>query len=205
MATTITPQRLQELLAKAKAITAAAAEKERIQLLSEKIEEEEVEEVDLSLTGISQEEVDDQEKEEEVIDILREISSGSSSVAGEGEGEIRHGGKEVGVAKQVTLNNLQQEFDDMVQAGRSVVLIGPAGCGKTTGVGVTTRNLISSGRISSLSTSTKWLQAGKPGAAILSYTRKAVNNIRHAVAEELKAHTLTIHKLLEFAPIFYEI
>src|SRR5258708_33134054 len=141
MATTITPQRLQELLAKARAVTAAAEEKERIQLLSEKIAEKEIDEVDLTLTGISQKEVSDPEKEEEVIDILREISSSSE------EGEIKHGGKEVGVAKQVTLNNLQQEFDDMVQAGRSVVLIGPAGTGKTTGVGVTTRNLISNERI----------------------------------------------------------
>ena len=31
-----------------------------------------------------------------------------------------------------------------------------------------------------------------------------MNNIKHAVVDELKRNTLTIHKLLEFAPVFYE-
>jgi hypothetical protein len=60
-------------------------------------------------------------------------------------------------------------------------------------------------RIPKIETATKWLQVGLPGAVVVSYTRKAVNNIRRAVVDELKPHTITLHKLLEFGPVFYEI
>lgn len=113
----------------------------------------------------------------------------------------------LGVARDdIILNSKQQEFHDRVQDQEDVVLIGAAGTGKTTSVRKTSRTLVDTpDRLPKLLTGTKVLIAGHPGAAIVSYTRKAVNNIRHAVVDELKAHTLTIHKLLEFEPIFYEI
>lgn len=112
----------------------------------------------------------------------------------------------LGVARDdITLNDKQFSFNKLVLSGSDCVLIGAAGTGKTTSMRTVTRNLIADNKLSNLTIGTKHLVAGKPGAAILSYTRKAVNNIRHAVVEELKAHTLTIHKLLEFGPEFYEI
>ena len=39
---------------------------------------------------------------------------------------------------------------------------------------------------------------------IVSFTCKAVNNIKRALPDELKPHALTIHKVLEFQPVFYE-
>lgn len=113
--------------------------------------------------------------------------------------------KSYGVAKNVTLNAKQQEFLDTVLLDKSCVLIGAAGTGKTTSMREVTRQLIDSGKLREITLSTKWLQAGSPGAIILSFTRKAVNNIKHAVVDELKKNTLTIHKVLEFAPIFYEV
>lgn len=111
----------------------------------------------------------------------------------------------IGVTRNVILNTKQSAFNDLVLSGRSCVLIGAAGTGKTTSMRTVTRNLIDGGSLLPMRDGTKHLRVGVPGAAILSFTRKAVNNIRHAVVEELKPHTLTIHKLLEFAPEFYEI
>lgn len=112
----------------------------------------------------------------------------------------------IGVARDdITLNTKQRAFNDIVLSGSNTVLIGAAGTGKTTSMRTVTRNLIDSGKLPTITQSTKHLIAGAPGAAILSFTRKAVNNIRHAVVAELKAHTLTLHKLLEFGPEFYEI
>lgn len=115
-------------------------------------------------------------------------------------------GKQVpGVARDVTLNDKQQQFYDAVLQGGNIVLIGAAGTGKTTATGRTTKGLMETGKLGKITNPTKRLQVGLPGAVVLSYTRKAVNNIRYAVAEELKAHTMTIHALLEFAPVKYEI
>lgn len=112
----------------------------------------------------------------------------------------------IGVARDdITYNPKQQEFIDRASKGESLVLIGAAGTGKTTcqrGLG---KKLIAEGRVGLLSRGTKWLQAGLPGIAIVSFTNKAVNNIRHAMPDMLKPHCLTVHKLLEYAPEFFEI
>lgn len=109
------------------------------------------------------------------------------------------------VGSKITLNTKQQEACDAIVNGDDIVLIGAAGTGKTSTQREVTEQLISSRRLPNLSQGTKYLHTGKPGAAIVSYTRKAVNNIRYAVVDELKAHTLTLHKLLEFGPEFYDI
>jgi len=112
----------------------------------------------------------------------------------------------LGVSRDdITYNALQQEFIDRAAAGEDVVLVGAAGTGKTTcqrGLG---KKLIFEGKIRPLSRSTKWLKSGIPGVAVVSFTNKAVNNIRHALPDDIKPHALTIHKLLEFAPVWYEI
>lgn len=132
----------------------------------------------------------------------------------------------LGVARDdITLNSNQQAFHDRVQEGADIVLIGAAGTGKTTSVRKTTRTLLEpiftsvleadgtsslriepeKQRLPLIKNSTKWLQQGIPGIFVGAYTRKATNNIRHAVVDEIKEHVNTFHKLLEFEPHFYEI
>lgn len=113
--------------------------------------------------------------------------------------------KIAGVARtDIQLNAKQQEAADRIAAGESVVILGRAGTGKTTSMRQSIQGLISSGRIPPISSPTKWLQVGLPGVVVVSFTNKATNNIRHAMPDDVKAHTLTIHKLLEFAPVYYE-
>jgi exodeoxyribonuclease V alpha subunit len=88
---------------------------------------------------------------------------------------------------------------------KSFCLIGAAGTGKTT----VTQELISrlqrSSHVLPLSASTKHLNNEAPGIAILGYTNKAVNNIRKKLPQHLQNHCLTIHKILEYAPVYYEV
>lgn len=106
---------------------------------------------------------------------------------------------------EIKLNQKQALANSLILAGHSICLIGAAGTGKTTTMKVTTRQLITSGHIPKITAGTKWLKPGAFGVVILGFTRKAVNNIRRSVVDELKEHTLTIHKLLEFAPVKYEL
>jgi ATP-dependent exoDNAse (exonuclease V) alpha subunit/predicted SprT family Zn-dependent metalloprotease len=114
--------------------------------------------------------------------------------------------KVVGVARDdITLNAKQQEACDRIARGEDVVILGRAGTGKTTSMRSCIRALINSGRIPpiGIEQGTKYLQEGLPGVAIVSFTNKATNNIRHAMPDDVKAHTITIHKLLEFGPVYY--
>jgi SprT-like family./Viral (Superfamily 1) RNA helicase. len=196
----MTPERFKELLERARISAKAAMEKnaeENAVALDAMVDDKKVSSVDLSKAGIPDSSLATPEGQEAAVDVIREIIS--SAVDPEPKT------KEYGVAKNVVLNAKQEEFNWNVQNGHDVVLIGAAGTGKTTSMRRVTADLTASGRINKLREDTKWLRSGAPGAAILSYTRKAVNNIKHAVADEFKPHTLTIHKLLEFQPVFYEI
>jgi len=113
--------------------------------------------------------------------------------------------KQPGVSRDIILNPKQSEFVERARKGEDIVLIGAAGTGKTTCQRALSRALIDDNSLGQLNFSTRWLNSGAPGCAVVSYTRKAVNNIRHAVVNELKANVLTIHKLLEFQPVWYEI
>jgi ATP-dependent exoDNAse (exonuclease V) alpha subunit/predicted SprT family Zn-dependent metalloprotease len=112
--------------------------------------------------------------------------------------------KVVGVARDdITLNAKQQEACDRIAAGEDVVILGRAGTGKTTSMRQSIRALIESGKVPPMSEATKYLQVGLPGVAVVSFTNKATNNIRHAMPNDVKPHTVTIHKLLEFGPVYY--
>ena len=103
----------------------------------------------------------------------------------------------------ITYNSKQQEFINLVSSGTSAVLIGAAGTGKTTCQKGATQGLIQSGRVGLLSESGhRHLLAGNPGIVICAYTRRAVANIRQNVSEDLKSNCITIHKLLEYAPVY---
>lgn len=168
--------------------------------------------IDTSLLGITNESLKTDVGQDTAIDIIRDIASNIStgvslgqSLGEDTEQNADVGSRTIGVARRVVLNQLQEAFNQAVQTGQDVVLVGAAGTGKTTCMRKVTEDLMDSGRIRNIKNPTKWLLAGSPGAAILSYTRKATNNIRHAVTEKLKSNTLTIHKILEFAPIYYQI
>lgn len=107
--------------------------------------------------------------------------------------------------KRVTLNEAQLEFVNRIKAGESVVMIGKAGTGKTTAAGVGMTELIKAGTIKPMSGGSKYLQSGLPGVVIVSFTNKAVNNIRKQMPADLQPHTITLHKLLEFKPVKYEV
>lgn len=194
MPSNMSKDRFQELLAKARSrraqFDAAYAE------MQDNLDANGVQEVDLSNLGVNND-PQTEEETEKVIEVLQEITEDISK-----DESTTH---RTGVEASITLNEKQAEFNALVQTGKDCVLIGAAGTGKTTSMRQVTRTLLDSGRLPKMEHSTKYLKIGSPGAVILSYTRKAVNNIRRAVVEELKVHTLTIHKLLEFAPVYYEI
>ena len=87
--------------------------------------------------------------------------------------------------------------------GKSFCLIGAAGTGKTTTLRGTLKAMLEANAVPILQASTKVLYAGTPGVVLVSYTRRAVRNIARQMPEELKAHCITIHKLLEYAPEYY--
>lgn len=106
----------------------------------------------------------------------------------------------------ITYNEDQQKFVTSMGAGNSLVLIGAAGTGKTTCSQGGIQALLASNTIPILETSDhKHLRGGTPGIIIVSYTRRAVNNIRKIQSTELKNNCLTVHKLLEYQPVIFEI
>ena len=106
----------------------------------------------------------------------------------------------------IEYNTQQKAFVTAVSSGASCVLIGAAGTGKTTATSGGTQELLQSGLIPILqATQHKHLIDGTPGILLISYTRRAVNNIRKVQSKELKNNCITSHKLLEYAPEYYEI
>lgn len=104
-----------------------------------------------------------------------------------------------------TWNEQQLEACGMVRKGKSFCFIGAAGTGKTTTEKEMCRIAEEEDLVAPLEISTKYLKAGSPGILITSYTRRAVRNSRRVVPENLKGNCLTLHKVLEFEPIFYEV
>ena len=189
--------RMQELLAKVRA--ARNSETSSLPQLENSIRENAPEIIDFSGTGISNDSIhgpnSTPEGEEAAVEFLKEVTNSIQSLEP----------KKTGVAAAVQLNEEQELFASKVSSGEDCCFIGAAGTGKTTATGQAIRRLIDSGNIGPVGNATKYLQATSPGILVCSYTRKAVNNIRRAVPHELVPHTLTLHKVLEFAPEFYEI
>lgn len=110
--------------------------------------------------------------------------------------------------KPITLNSNQMRFVETAGTkGQSAVLIGAAGTGKTTTQKAVCQALIQSGRAGILdSGGHKHLPAtGVPGIVICAYTRRAVANIRRNLPTDLQANAITIHKLLEYSPVYYTV
>lgn len=106
----------------------------------------------------------------------------------------------------IQYNEKQLKFVNLASAGESAVLIGAAGSGKTTCMRGVMQGLIQSGHAGVLhADGHKYLRDNTPGIVIVSFTRRAVSNIRKAVAADMKQNCLTIHALLEYEPVYHEV
>jgi exodeoxyribonuclease V alpha subunit len=106
----------------------------------------------------------------------------------------------------ITLNDKQSRFVTLANSGDSCVLIGAAGTGKTTCQKAVTVGLIHSGKAGVLQTNGhKHLLSDTPGIVIVAYTRRAVANIRKNMPPDLQSNCITIHKLLEYQPVYYDV
>lgn len=107
---------------------------------------------------------------------------------------------------EITYNSKQQEFIDLASSGISCCLIGAAGTGKTTCMKGTVSSLSQSSKTGVLQNHDhRYLPSGVPGIVVCAYTRRATNNIRRNMSEEMKGNCITIHKLLEYGPEYFTI
>lgn len=110
--------------------------------------------------------------------------------------------------KPIVFNKEQSKFINLVtNTGESAVLIGAAGTGKTSCMNGAINSLIHSGKIPFISNNDghKYLKIGTHGIVAVSYTRRAVANLRKAMPSDMKDNCITIHKLLEYQPVEYYI
>lgn len=105
----------------------------------------------------------------------------------------------------ITYNSRQQEFITLASSGKSCVLIGAAGTGKTTCQKGATQALIESGKAGIFRGAHKYLQDGSPGIVICAFTRRAAANIAANLSPDLRANCMTIHALLEYQPVYYDV
>ena len=107
----------------------------------------------------------------------------------------------------ITYNKQQLEFIELASNLHSCILIGAAGTGKTTCMMGAINTLIHSGKIPIMqdTASHKFLPLGNPGIVACSFTRRAVANLRKAMPAGMDRNCITIHKLLEYQPIYYEV
>ena len=136
---------------------------------------------------------------DEVIEVSIEQVDNSSLLSTPSSTTGMHG-------ESITYNKEQQAFIDLIGTGDPCVLVGAAGTGKTTCSQGGIKALIASGKVPVMqSDGHKHLVDGTIGILIISYTRRAVNNIRKVQSVDLKSNCLTSHKLLEYAPEYYDI
>ena len=103
------------------------------------------------------------------------------------------------------LNAQQLQAVKHGKEGTSFCLIGGAGTGKTTTQRITVAELVASGIIGRLDRGTnKVLAENAPSIAVVSFTNKAVSNIKSALPDEFKAHCSTMHKLVEYKPEMFD-
>ena len=108
----------------------------------------------------------------------------------------------------ITYNTEQQQFITTVSTGASAVLIGAAGTGKTTCSQGAIRALINSTTLGIRPLQAdghSHLKDGGAGIIIISYTRRAVNNIRKVQSKDMQNNCITGHKLLEYQPEYFEV
>lgn len=106
----------------------------------------------------------------------------------------------------ITYNEKQNLAVEMVGRGESGIIIGAAGTGKTTCMKGGIAKLIQNPRTRILQAHDhKHLPHDVPGIVVCAYTRRATNNIRRNMDDSMKSNCITIHKLLEYGPVYYEV
>lgn len=103
----------------------------------------------------------------------------------------------------VILTTGQEEASLLLLSGKSCCIIGAAGTGKTTGIRIAIQRARDLGKVSPFSSSSKYLVEGLPSIAVVSYTNKAVANIRRGMPKDITC--VTAHKMIEFQPIYFEL
>lgn len=99
----------------------------------------------------------------------------------------------------------QQKAISYATAGHSFCMTGAAGTGKTTTTRGVVQSLIQSNKIPLLQITHRYLTSGVPGIVGCAFTNKAVQNIKRVMPHDLQKNFITIHKLLEFEPNYYEV
>lgn len=94
---------------------------------------------------------------------------------------------------------------ELALQGKSFCLIGAAGTGKTTVTQEIIARVQQASHMLPLDSSTKHLEKGAPSIVVCGFTNKAVNNIRKKLPKHLQSHCITIHKLIEYQPEYYEV
>lgn len=105
------------------------------------------------------------------------------------------------------LNDSQQLAVKLALSGKSFVLIGSAGSGKTTTQRIILQELLRMNKLPKLpkTVGSKYLSEGMPAALVTAFTKVATRNIREAAPLEFKRSCVNIHKAIEFAPTKVEI
>jgi hypothetical protein len=105
----------------------------------------------------------------------------------------------------VAWNEKQAEAIKLSRQGKSFCLIGAAGTGKTTTLKGCIQTLEVNNLIEPLRSGSKYLMVGSYGMVLVSYTRRAVRQIARQMPASLARHALTIHKLIEFEPVYLDV
>lgn len=107
-------------------------------------------------------------------------------------------------AGAIVWNEEQLQAIEYASIGKEFCLIGAAGTGKTTTTKEVIRRALAA-NYPKVSLGSRWLRVGLPQIVMVSFTNRAVRNLAKAMADipELIPHCITIHKLLEYAPVWY--
>lgn len=108
-------------------------------------------------------------------------------------------------AAALTFNTEQLSAIELALEGKSFCLIGAAGTGKTTVTQEIIKRIQTSSHITTLTEATKHLDKDAPAIVICGYTNKAVSNIKKKLPAHLQRHCITVHKLVEYAPVYFEV
>lgn len=106
--------------------------------------------------------------------------------------------------KSIQLNTEQARAVNLAREGKSFIIIGAAGTGKTTCTKAVIAEVLKLG-CPMLEDAHKHLTKGLPGIVPMAYTRRATNNLKRAMSEDIAKNTITIHKTLEYSPVYYEV
>lgn len=108
------------------------------------------------------------------------------------------------IDNSVAWNEQQLKAINMGLSKKSFCLIGAAGTGKTTSLKGVVYTLLKNNVVPPITAAgaTKYLQSGKPGIVLVSFTNMAVRQVAKHFKGDITC--VTIHKLLEYKPVKYE-